>query len=231
VSALANRDIWVFDLDNTLYPAHTAVMSQVEQRMTEFVMRTLDLDREAAFKVQHGYWHEYGTTLNGLMVNHGTAVSDFLDFVHDIDHSVLQPNPVLAGHIAALDGARIIYTNGSVRHAENVLARLGLDHLFDGIFDIAAADYTPKPQRESFDRFIKRHAVNPARAVMFEDSARNLETAAGIGFATVLVRAREDAGNGHTAGPDEHPEFVDYAVDCLDTFLGEVVETLKETPA
>lgn len=228
---LLQRDVWVFDLDNTLYPAHTAVMSQVERRMTEFVMQLLDLDREAAFKVQHGYWQDYGTTLNGLMVNHNVAVSDFLDFVHDIDHSVLTPNPVLASHIAALDGARIIYTNGSVRHAENVMARLGIDHLFEAIFDIAAADYTPKPQRESFDRFIRRHGVNPARAVMFEDSARNLETAAGIGFATVLVRAREKIGNGHTAGPGEHPHFVDYAVDCLDTFLGEVVETLKERPA
>lgn len=228
---LLQRDVWVFDLDNTLYPAHTAVMSQVETRMTEFVMQLLGLEREAAFKVQHGYWHQYGTTLNGLMVNHKIAARDFLDFVHDIDHSVLQPNPVLAGHIEALDGARIIYTNGSVRHAENVLARLGLDHLFEGIFDIAAADYTPKPQRSSFDRFIKRHAVNPARAVMFEDSARNLETAADMGFATVLVRAREDTGNGHSAGPGEHPEFVDYAVDCLDSFLGDVVESLKERPA
>ncbi|MCC5981979.1 MAG: HAD-IA family hydrolase, partial [Oceanicaulis sp.] len=107
----------------------------------------------------------------------------------------------------------------------------GVDHLFHGIFDSAAAVNTPTPQRESFDRFIKRHGVSPARAVMFEDSARNLETAAGIGFATVLVRAREDINNGHTAGPGEHPEFVDYAVDCLDTFLGEVVETFKETPA
>lgn len=228
---LLQRDVWVFDLDNTLYPAHTAVMSQVETRMTEFVMQLLDLEREAAFKMQHGYWHQYGTTLNGLMVNHKIAPRDFLDFVHDIDHSVLQPNPVLAGHIEALDGARIIYTNGSVRHAENVLARLGLDHLFEGIFDIAAADYTPKPQRSSFDRFIKRHAVNPARAVMFEDSARNLETAADMDFATVLVRAREDTGNGHSAGPGEHPEFVDYAVDCLDSFLGDVVESLKERPA
>jgi len=231
VKRLLQRDVWVFDLDNTLYPAHTAVMSQVEARMTEFVMQLLGLEREEAFKVQHGFWHDYGTTLNGLMVNHKIKAGDFLDFVHDIDHSVLEPNPVLAGHIAALDGVRIIYTPGSVRQAENVMARLGIDHLFDGIFDIAAADFTPKPQRESFDRFIRRHAVNPARAVMFEDSARNLETAAGIGFATVLVRARENVGNGHTAGPGEHPPFVDYAVDCLDTFLGEVVDSRKERPA
>lgn len=228
---LLQRNVWVFDLDNTLYPADTAVMSQVEARMTEFVMQLLGLEREEAFKVQHGYWHDYGTTLNGLMVNHKIPASDFLDFVHDIDHSVLKPNPVLAGHIAALEGERIIYTNGSVRHAENVLAGLGLDHLFTEIFDIAAADFTPKPQRASFDRFIKRHAINPSRAVMFEDSARNLETAAGIGFATVLVRAPHDVGNGHTAGPGEHPEFVDYAVDCLDTFLGEVVDGFREHAA
>lgn len=231
MSALKNRDVWVFDLDNTLYPAHLAVMSQVEQRMTEFVMRTLNLDREAAFKVQHGYWHEYGTTLNGLMVNHQIDSAEFLDFVHDIDHSVLTPDPALASHIAALSGPRYVYTNGTVSHAERVIARLGLDNVFDDIFDIAASGFTPKPHRESFDRFTRQLGVDPSRAVMFEDSARNLETAAQMGFATVLVRASQPTNCGHTAGPGEHPRHVDFAIDDLPAFLKGLVQTSETRPA
>lgn len=226
MSALKNRDIWVFDLDNTLYPAEAAVMSQVETRMTEFVMRTLDLGREAAFAVQHRYWHEYGTTLNGLMANHNVDSAEFLDFVHDIDHSVLAPDPVLASHIGALTGPRYVYTNGTVAHAERVIARLGLDNVFDGIFDIAASGFTPKPHKESFERFTRQLGVDPARAVMFEDSARNLETAAHMGFATVLVRASRPTTCGHSAGPGDHPGHVDFAVDDLPAFL----KTLAPTP-
>ncbi len=230
MSMLANRDIWVFDLDNTLYSADIAVMSQVEQRMTEFVMRLLDLGREDAFKIQHRYWHEYGTTLNGLMVNHNVDSAEFLDFVHDIDHSVLAPDPALAGHIASLSGPRYVYTNGTVSHAEKVMARLGLDQVFDGVFDIAASGFTPKPQKESFERFTRHLGVDPRRAVMFEDSARNLETAAHMGFATVLVRASQPTNNGHSAGPGEHPAHVDFAVDDLAAFLKSLTPLPENNP-
>lgn len=219
---LAHVDTWVFDLDNTLYPADAQVMSQVDQRMTQFVMELLDLDREAARAVQKRYWRDYGTTLNGLMSNHQVDLHAFLDFVHDIDHDVLAPDPVLAERIGKLEGRRLVYTNGSMKHAERVIDRLGLNGLFHDLFDIAAADFTPKPQRAAFDRFTGYFGINPSGAAMFEDSARNLETAAAIGFTTVLVRAPIHIPDGESAGPGEAPAHVHYVADCLKTFLGDV---------
>lgn len=215
-------DSWVFDLDNTLYPADTAVMSQVEQRMTLYVMRLLDLDRENARRVQKTYWREYGTTLNGLMSNHDVDMGDFLDFVHDVDHSVITPNPELAGHVAALEGKRVVFTNGSRKHAEKVIDRLGLNGLFDDLYDIEAAQFLPKPHRASFERFTRHFDITPHSAVMFEDSPANLETAADMGFTTVLIRASAEDPDGHTAGPGAHPPHVHYAADCLTGFLGQM---------
>ena len=217
---LPHVDTWVFDLDNTLYPADAQVMSQVDRRMTEFVMGLLDLDFDAARKVQKTYWHDYGTTLNGLMTNHSVDIPSFLDFVHDVDHSVITPDPTLAQRIGALQGRRLVFTNGSFKHAEKVVDRLGLNGLFDDLYDIKAGGYTPKPHRESFDRFAKAHTINPSAALMFEDSARNLETAAQMGFTTVLIRAHEHDPHGESAGPGDHPAHVHYAADCLKTFLG-----------
>ncbi|MGY6627852.1 MAG: pyrimidine 5'-nucleotidase [Oceanicaulis sp.] len=215
-------DSWVFDLDNTLYPADTAVMTQVEQRMTLYVMRLLDLDRENARRVQKTYWREYGTTLNGLMSNHDVDMGDFLDFVHDVDHSVITPNPELAGHVAALEGKRVVFTNGSRKHAEKVIDRLGLNGLFDDLYDIEAAQFLPKPHRASFERFTRHFDITPHSAVMFEDSPANLETAADMGFTTVLIRASAEDPDGHTAGPGAHPPHVHYAADCLTGFLGQM---------
>lgn len=216
------NESWVFDLDNTLYPADTAVMSQVEQRMTLYVMRLLDLDRDNARRVQKTYWREYGTTLNGLMSHHAVDMGDFLDFVHDVDHSVITPNPELAGHIMALEGKRVVFTNGSRKHAEKVIDRLGLNGLFDDLYDIEAAQFLPKPHRASFERFTRHFDISPHSAVMFEDSPANLETAADMGFTTVLIRASAEDPDGHTAGPGAHPPHVHYAADCLTGFLGQM---------
>jgi putative hydrolase of the HAD superfamily len=213
---------WVFDLDNTLYPSDAAVMSQVDVKMTEYVARLLKLAPDAARMVQKTYWRDYGTTLNGLMAHHAVDVRDFLDFVHDIDHSVIEPDPLLARRICALPGKRLVYTNGSIKHAEKTLEQLGLTHCFDDLFDVEAAGFTPKPHREGFDRFTERFDLPPSEAAMFEDSVRNLKTAHEMGFTTVLVRARPGAKDEESAGPGEHPDHVHYAVDCLRTFLGGV---------
>lgn len=228
---LPHVNTWVFDLDNTLYPADARIMDQVDQRMTEFVMQLLDLDRPSARAVQKKYWREYGTTLNGLMSNHVVDMAHFLDFVHDVDHSTITPDPVLAERIANLEGRRLVYTNGSVKHAEKVIDRLGLNGLFDALYDIEAGGFTPKPHRESFERFTASLAVDPGEALMFEDSARNLETAAQMGFTTVLIRAPEHDPDGESAGPGDHPPHVHYAADCLRTFLGSVrLEPKDATP-
>ena len=220
---LHHVDTWVFDLDETLYPADAAVMSQVIEKMTDWVMREFDMDRAAAHQLQQHYYLTHGTTLNGLIVNNQVQdLHAFLDFVHDVDHSVITPDPVLADHIAALDGRRLVYTNGSLKHAEAVIERLGLTGLFDDLFDIQASDFTPKPHREGFERFNTRYGIRPAGTAMFEDSVRNLETAAEIGFTTVLVHPPADGVLGEAGAPPlVHPPHIHYASDCLRTFLGD----------
>lgn len=213
---------WVFDLDNTLYPSDAPVMSQVDRRMTAYVARLLDLPEDQARTVQKQYWRAYGTTLNGLMANHTIDRRAFLDFVHDIDTAMIAPDPVLASRIQALPGKRLVYTNGSRRHAENLMDRLGIDHLFDDIFDVEAADFVPKPHREGFDRFTRHYDLPVPESVFFEDSVRNLKTAHEMGFTTVLVRAKAGPRDEESAAPGEHPDHVHYAVDCLSTFLGDV---------
>lgn len=189
---------WVFDLDNTLYPASCSLFPQIDVRMRQFIAEALRLPLDEAFALQKRYYHDYGTTLRGLMQVHGIAPEEFLAYVHDIDCSVLEPAPRLAAAIAALPGKKLIYTNGSERHAVNVLEHLGMAGQFDGIFDIKAADYIPKPNAESYAMLIRRHAVAPKQAAMFEDIPRNLLPAAQIGMTTVLV---EDVhGHSHWSG-------------------------------
>ncbi|WP_270374703.1 pyrimidine 5'-nucleotidase [Marinicauda sp. Alg238-R41] len=209
---------WVFDLDNTLYPSQAAVMSQVEGRMTEYVMKSHALEREDARKLQQRYYADYGTTLNGLMSNRSDVdIAHFLDFVHDIDHSVIDPDPDLAAHIGKIDGRRLVYTNGSRLHAERVIDQLGLNGLFEDLFDIEASRYVPKPNREGFDAFTGRYGIEPATAVMFEDSLRNLETAAELGFTTVFVRPHH-----HEGEPGEARAHVHFETDSLNAFLKDV---------
>ncbi|GAB5375673.1 MAG: pyrimidine 5'-nucleotidase [Acuticoccus sp.] len=180
-------DIWIFDLDNTLYPPHTDLFAQVDERMGDFVARILDLEREAAHKLQKDYYRRYGTTLRGLMVEHGINPDGFLEFVHDIDHSRVSPDPRLAGAIRALPGRHFVMTNGTTDHAARVLDRLGIVDQFEDIFDIVAADLVPKPAEETYTRFWQKHGIAPQRAAMFEDLSRNLIVPAQHGMRTVLV--------------------------------------------
>lgn len=217
---LSHVATWVFDLDNTLYPSDAAVMSQVDRKMTEYVALQLGLNPAQAHKVQKDYWREYGTTLNGLMANGQVPNGrDFLDFVHDIDLSVVDPDPELARRIRALPGRRYVYTNGSMKHAENVCDRLGIADCFHDLFDVEAADFQPKPHRSGFERFVSRFDVKAPESAFFEDSIRNLKTAHELGWTTILVRARPGPRDEESAGPGEHPDHVHYAVDCLKTFL------------
>jgi putative hydrolase of the HAD superfamily len=180
-------DAWVFDLDNTLYPASCSLFPQIDLRMRQFIAEALGLSLDDAFRLQKRYYREYGTTLRGLMLAHGIEPDEFLAFVHDIDCGVLEPAPRLELALNALPGRKIVFTNGSERHTLNVLARLGLTACFDGIFDIRAAGYVPKPNVESYLQMARRHAVEPRRAAMFEDIPRNLAPAAQVGMTTVWV--------------------------------------------
>ncbi len=187
LTRFAEVNVWVFDLDNTLYPRHVNLFQQVDQRIREYVARLLKLGPEEAQRVQKDYYQRYGTTLRGLMEEHGIHPDDFLEYVHDIDHSVVKADPRLASAIERLPGRKFILTNGSRRHAEKVAERLGIPGHFEEIFDIVSSELLPKPNRETYDRFLRMTGVDPRRAAMFEDLARNLEVPKALGMATVLV--------------------------------------------
>jgi putative hydrolase of the HAD superfamily len=185
--AFGHIDTWVFDLDNTLYPHHVNLWQQVDQRIGEFVSNWLKVPPEDARRIQKDYYRRYGTTMRGMMTEHDVHADDFLAYVHKIDHSPLEPNPAMGAAIEKLPGRKLILTNGSVAHVDAVLARLGIATHFQGVFDIIAAELTPKPAPETYQKFLALHAVDPARAAMFEDLSRNLVVPHDLGMTTVLV--------------------------------------------
>jgi putative hydrolase of the HAD superfamily len=179
--------VWVFDLDNTLYPASCNLFAQIHDRMGLFIADLKGMDRAEAYKLQKKYYHEHGTTLAGLMRVDKINPKDFLDVVHDIDYSPVPHSPDLAQALAALPGRKLVFTNGSRRHAERVNERLGISHIIEDIFDIVDADYVPKPDPLPYDKFLAAHGVDGHQAAMFEDLPGNLKAANSLGMTTVLV--------------------------------------------
>ena len=190
---LSHVDTWLFDLDNTLYPLESQFMLLIEQCMTDFVARETGLPRDEARALQHEYFKAHGTTLAGLMTHHGIEPKAFLDEVHDVSMDRLTPDPALRAAIARLPGRRLIFTNGSLGHAERVLTHLNLRDLFSDVFAIETADYVPKPALATFDKICKLHAIDPPMTAFFEDSEKNLVPAARLGMTTVLVGAHAAA--------------------------------------
>jgi putative hydrolase of the HAD superfamily len=180
-------DTWVFDLDNTLYPHHVNLWQQVDQRICEFVSARLKVSAEEARRIQKDYYRRYGTTMRGMMTEHGVPADDYLAYVHQIDHSPLQPNPAMGAAITKLPGRKLILTNGSIDHVDKVLARLGIAGHFEAVFDIIAAGLEPKPAPQTYQKFLRDHRVDPATSAMFEDLARNLVVPHQLGMTTVLV--------------------------------------------
>jgi putative hydrolase of the HAD superfamily len=191
---------WVFDLDNTLYPAR-ALYDEIGDRMTAYIARATGFDPDKALAVREQYFHEYGATVVGLVKHHGIDALDFLRDVHLADHSVLDPDPELRALLRRLPGRRIIFTNGGGGHAQRVLDSLRLDGLFEAVFDIEEAELTPKPQRACYERLLARCGFEAAGALLVEDTLRNLEPAHDMGFATALV------GVVH---PEPRPVYVDH---------------------
>ena len=208
-------DTWVFDLDNTLYRADVSFFADIGEKMTGFISRHLALQPDEARRLQEEYFHDYGATLSGLMDVHGMDPAPFLDYVHDVDLSVLTPSPALRDAIAALPGRRIVFTNGSRGHYRNVADHLNLLDLFEGGFAIEDMDYQPKPKRAAYDRFVGAYDFDPTRAIFFEDTRRNLEVAKEMGMTTVWIAGR-DAWPGAKDGAGD---FVDAVTDDLAGWL------------
>jgi putative hydrolase of the HAD superfamily len=227
--AFDHVETWVFDLDNTLYPHHINLWEQVDTRIRDYIADFLKVGKEEAFRLQKDYYKRYGTSMRGLMTEHGMKPDDFLDFVHQVDHSPLEPNPALGTAIETLPGRKLILTNGTRRHADAVLARLGLTTHFEDVFDIVAAELEPKPSAPTYDRFLARHGVDPAKSAMFEDLARNLAAPHTLGMTTVLVVPQNTRDVFREAWELEGRDapHVDHVTDDLVTFL----QKIRNAPA
>jgi len=216
-------ETWVFDLDNTLYPHHL-LWQQVDDRIRAYVGEFLKVSKDEAFRVQKDYYKRYGTTMRGLMTEHGLDPDHYLDYVHRIDHSPLTPNPALGAALEKLPGRKLILTNGTRKHADAVMRRLEIHQHFEDVFDIVAAELEPKPALATYERFLARHKVDPAKAAMVEDLARNLEAPHGLGMVTVLVvpeGQRELFREDWELGGRDEPH-VDHLTDNLAAFLDDI---------
>jgi len=178
---------WIFDLDNTLYSAKTKVFDQVEKKMSKYVSDKLNVNIDEAKKIQKNYFHEYNTTLNGMIKNHKIDAKEFLEFVHDIDIDFLKKDPKLSEELKKLDGKKIIFTNGSKKHALNVSKKIGIDQHFDDIFDIVDCEFVPKPAIQPYKKLVEKHNIDPKLCGFVEDIARNLKPAYEMGMTTVWI--------------------------------------------
>ena len=214
-------ETWVFDLDNTLYPHHVNLWQQVDARIGAYIGNFLKVGPAEARRIQKDYYRRYGTSMRGMMTEHGVHADDYLAYVHRIDHSPLEPNPALGAAIAKLPGRKLILTNGSTDHAGAVLNRLGLSAHFEAVFDIIAAELEPKPAPQTYQKFLGLHGVTPETSAMFEDLARNLVVPHQLGMRTVLVVPDR---TGEVVREDWELEgrdaaYVDHVTDDLTGFL------------
>jgi putative hydrolase of the HAD superfamily len=211
---LGEIETWIFDLDNTLYPASCRLFEQVQRRMNEYICDRLEVLPEEAAELRRTYFREHGTTMNGLMKVHNIDPQDFLAFVHEVDLACVPPDPALVAALERLEGRKIVHTNGSVRHAERLLNHLGVSAAFSGIIDIVAADFEPKPALAGYRLLLRRHAVQPETALMVEDIARNLAPAAELGMTTAWLRNGID-----WARAEADSAYIHHVVDDLAGFL------------
>ena len=208
---------WVFDLDNTLYSGKTKVFEQVDKKMSKYISNKLSVSIEEAKKIQKNYFHEYNTTLNGMIKNHKIDANEFLEFVHDIDIDFLKKDTKLEEELKKLSGKKIIFTNGSRKHAINVTQKIGIDQHFDDIFDIVESEFIPKPAIQPYNKLVQKHKIDPKLCVFIEDIARNLKPAYEMGMKTVWIENDEP-----WASKFSDSNFVNYRTNNLSEFLKKI---------
>jgi putative hydrolase of the HAD superfamily len=215
--ALASIDAWIFDLDNTLYPAATNLFALIDARMTDYIARLRGVDHAEAHRIQKSYFREHGTTLSGLMATHDTDPHEFLNYVHDIELDRVEHDARLVANIARLPGRKLVFTNGDVSYAQRVLDKLGLGTSFEAIHDIHAMDYVPKPAPASYAAMCDRWDINAASALFVEDMVRNLAPAKALGMTTVWIN-----NGSEQAGGEACLSYVDYEISDLSDWLHEI---------
>ena len=208
---------WIFDLDNTLYSGETRVFEQVDKRMSKYISEKLNVSILEAKEIQKNYFYKYNTTLNGMMKNHKIEANEFLEFVHDIDIDFLKKDIPLGEELRKLEGKKIIFTNGSKKHALNVTQRIGIDQYFDDIFDIVDCNFIPKPKMEPYKKLVEKHKIDPNLCVLIEDIARNLKPAYEMGMKTVWIENKEP-----WAAKFSDSDFINYRTKNLTEFLKKI---------
>ena len=218
---LSRIDTWLFDMDNTLYPASAGLFAHIDVKMGAFIAEELGVRADEARRVQKRFFHEHGTTLRGLMDEHGVEPARFLDYVHDIEMDALSTDPRVVRGIAALPGRKFVFTNGDAAYAGRVLERLGLGTHFEAVHDIHAMDYRPKPDPAVYAALCEQHAIDPTRAVFVEDMARNLSPAKALGMTTVWLDNGSESGGYRAVN-----EHIDMVIADLGDWLESVGKTL-----
>jgi len=208
---------WIFDLDNTLYSGKTRVFEQVDKKMSEYISKKLNVSTAEAKEIQKNYFHEYNTTLNGMIKNHKIDADEFLEFVHNIDIDFLKKDLILGEELKKLDGKKIIFTNGSRKHALNVTKRIGIDQYFDDIFDIIDSEFVPKPAIQPYKKLVEKHKIDPKLCGFVEDIARNLKPAYEMGMKTVWIENDEPWAKKFSDG-----DFIDFKTNNLSEFLKQI---------
>ncbi len=210
---------WVFDLDNTLYSGQTKVFEQVDKKMSSYISSKLNVTLDEAKKIQKEYFHKYSTTLSGMMKHHKIDANEFLEFVHDVNLDFLKQDKDLENEITKIIGKKIIFTNGSKAHAANVTKRIGIDKLFDGVFDIVESNFIPKPSMKAYKKLIEKYKIEPQYCIFIEDIARNLKPAHELGMKTVWIKNDEP-----WAAEFSNENFINYKTENLTSFLKEINE-------
>ena len=214
---LKNIKYWLFDLDNTLYSGNTKVFDQVDKKMTQYISEKLKINLVEAKKLQTEYFHKYNTSLNGLMIHHDIPPKEFLNFVHDIDLSFMKKDVVLRSEIEKLNLRKFVFTNGSSEHVSNITTHLGIDDLFEDVFDIVDAEYSPKPAAKAFDLMVKKFDIDPKETIYIEDIAKNLSIGKERGATTVWLINNEYWGK-----KESDKDYIDYKIENLSLFLKEI---------
>ncbi len=210
---------WLFDLDNTLYSGQTKVFDQVDKKMSSYISKKLNISISEAKKIQKDYFHKYSTTLSGMIKHHNIDANEFLEFVHDVNLDFLERDKDLENEISKIKGKKIIFTNGSKAHASNVTKKIGIDKLFDGVFDIVESNFIPKPSLEAYKMLIQKYKIEPQYSILVEDIARNLKPAYELGMKTVWIKNEEP-----WAAEFSNEKFINYKTDNLTNFLKEINE-------
>ncbi len=217
MKALRFSKFWIFDLDNTLYSGKTRVFEQVDKKMSMYISEKLGVSISEAKKIQKNYFYKYNTTLNGMLKKHNIDANEFLEFVHDIDINFLKKDLALSEELGKLEGKKIIFTNGSKKHALNVIKKIGIKQHFDNIFDIVDCNFIPKPKMKPYKKLVEKHKIDPNLCVLIEDIARNLKPAYEMGMKTVWIENDEP-----WAAKFSDSNFIDYKTKNLTEFLRKI---------